>query len=167
MKPGSHISWSWECRRVKEWTPTLPNELPLWELEFRWIPEFSEGDWRGQKSLDWRVPYIIGKFLKHKCLKWAHMTHLDTWSTSYGQMKSWEWNCQFDSRPLKVWNLLDLFVWRWCATYRWKTLKKDYNFVSHLISIGGLTKSYGPPKLLESQFGEKWHLGASLVARHK
>jgi hypothetical protein len=30
---------------VKEWTPTLPNELPLWELESRWILEFSESDW--------------------------------------------------------------------------------------------------------------------------
>jgi len=82
-------------------------------------------------------------------------------------MKRWEWNCQFDSRPLKVWNLPNLFVWRWCATYRWKILKKDYNFVSNLISIGGLTKSYGPPKLLESQFGKKWHLSASFMARHK
>jgi hypothetical protein len=29
----------WES--VKEWTPTLPSELPLWELESRWTPEYS------------------------------------------------------------------------------------------------------------------------------
>ncbi len=32
---------------VKEWTPTLPNELPLWELKSRWTLEFSESDWKG------------------------------------------------------------------------------------------------------------------------
>jgi len=33
---------------VREWTLTLPNELPLWELESQWILEFSEGNCRGQ-----------------------------------------------------------------------------------------------------------------------
>jgi len=32
-EPRSHISCSWECRTVREWTFTLPSELPLWELE--------------------------------------------------------------------------------------------------------------------------------------
>jgi hypothetical protein len=61
---------------VKEWTPTLPNELPLWELESQWTPEFLEGDCRGQNSLDWKGPYIIGKILELRCLKCARMTHL-------------------------------------------------------------------------------------------
>jgi len=34
--------------------------------------------------MDWRVLYIIGNLLKCRCLKWAHMTHLDIWNTSYG-----------------------------------------------------------------------------------
>jgi hypothetical protein len=34
-KAGSHISCSQECGRVKEWTHTFPNELPLWELDFQ------------------------------------------------------------------------------------------------------------------------------------
>ncbi len=29
----------WES--VREWTSTLPNELPLWELESWWTPKFS------------------------------------------------------------------------------------------------------------------------------
>jgi len=56
------------------------SELPLWELESWWIPNSLENDYRGQNQLD-RVPYIIGKLLECRCLKWAHMTHLDTYKT--------------------------------------------------------------------------------------
>jgi hypothetical protein len=49
-------------------------------------------------------PYIIGNLSKRRCQKWAHMSHLDICSTSYGKKKSWESNWQFDSRPLKVGN---------------------------------------------------------------
>jgi hypothetical protein len=58
--------------------PTLPNEFPLWELESQWTFESLEGDCKGQNSMDIRVSYIIGKFLEHRCLKWACMTHLGT-----------------------------------------------------------------------------------------
>jgi hypothetical protein len=40
---------------------------------------------------------IIGKILECSCPKWAHMTHLDIWNTSYGQKKGpgqngiWMW----------------------------------------------------------------------------
>jgi hypothetical protein len=56
--------------------PIIPNELPLWELEFRWTSKFSEGNCRGQNSLDWKVHYTIGNFLECRCLTWARMTHL-------------------------------------------------------------------------------------------
>jgi hypothetical protein len=79
-------------KSVKEWTLTLPSELPLWELESQWTPEPSEGDRKGQNPSVWRVLYIIEKLLKRRCLKWARMTHLDIWNTSYGQKKSREWN---------------------------------------------------------------------------
>jgi hypothetical protein len=61
---------------VKEWTFTLPSELPLWELESQWTPESLEGDCRGQNLLDWRVLYIVEKLLEFKHKKWARMTHL-------------------------------------------------------------------------------------------
>jgi hypothetical protein len=64
----------WES--VREWTFTFPSELPLWELESKWISKFLESDCRGQKPLDYGVPYIIRKLLEHRCLKWACMTHL-------------------------------------------------------------------------------------------
>jgi hypothetical protein len=88
-------------KNVKEWTLTLPNELPFWELKSRWSLEFSEGDGKGQNSLNWKVSYIIVKLLEHRCLKWARMTHLDTWNASYDQKKGQEW---FDFQPLKVEN---------------------------------------------------------------
>ncbi len=34
-------------------------------------------------------------------------------------------NCQFDSRPLKVKNCLDLLACRWHATCHWKVLDED------------------------------------------
>jgi len=124
--------------RMKEWTPTLPNELPFWELESQWTLEFSEGDFRGKNLLDWRVSYIIKKILELKCLKWARMTHLGTKNISYGQKKGRESNCQFDSRPLKVRNRPNFLACRWCATYDWKTFNKVYNFALDLTSIEGL-----------------------------
>ncbi len=113
-----------------------------------------------------------------RCLKWAHMTHLDIWNTSYGQKKGWEWNWQFDSRPLKVRNRPDFLVCRWHATYHWKVLDESYNFAWDLWSIEGLQKKLwalkvaGVPSLgilglpLGSP-GTKCHLDVALVERHR
>jgi hypothetical protein len=57
-----------------------------------WTPKFSERNCSGQNPLVWRVFYIIGKLLKRRCLKWAPMTYLDIWSTSYDQKKGRESN---------------------------------------------------------------------------
>jgi hypothetical protein len=82
---------------ISKWAPTLG-------IGVRWTRESSESDCRGQNPLDWKILHIIGNILKIRCLRWARMTHLDTWNRSYGQKKGWESNCQFDSRPLKVGN---------------------------------------------------------------
>ncbi len=71
----------------REWTSTLPSELPLWELEFRWTLESSKSDCKSQNPLDWDVLYIIENLLELRCLKWACMTYLNTYNTSYGQKK--------------------------------------------------------------------------------
>jgi hypothetical protein len=42
-----------ECGRMWEWTLTLPNELPFWELESRWILKTSESDYKGQNPFPW------------------------------------------------------------------------------------------------------------------
>jgi hypothetical protein len=36
------------------------------------------------------IIYIIEKLLERKCLKWALITHLNIWNTSYGQKKGWD-----------------------------------------------------------------------------
>ncbi len=73
-KSGSHIAYSQECEKVwgsmREWTLTLPRQLPLWEMESWWTLETSESDFRGQNLMDCGVLYIIGKLLERKCLKW-------------------------------------------------------------------------------------------------
>jgi hypothetical protein len=86
-------------------------------------------------------------------------------------------NWQFDSRPLKVRNRLDFLACRWRTTYCWKALNDGYNFVSDLISIGGLHTKLCTPKVVgvptlgisglpSGSPGTKCHLGVSPVARH-
>jgi hypothetical protein len=91
-KPGSHITYSRECKKVwgsvKEWTLTFPRQLPLWEMESRWTLETSESNCRGQNPTTYGVVYIIGKLLERRCLKWARIVHLDIWNISYGQKKA-------------------------------------------------------------------------------
>jgi hypothetical protein len=169
-------------KNVKERTLTLPSEFPCWELESWWNPKCSESDYKGQNPIARRVFHTIGKLLKPRCLRWAHMTHLDIWNTSYSQKKGRESNCesnwQFDIQPLKVRNWFDFLDCRWRATYHWKALDEGYNFVSDLILIKSLhTKLWGPKvarilslKILGLPFGNpktKCHLDVNLVERHK
>ncbi len=113
-----------------------------------------------------------------RCLKWALMTHLDTWNTSYGQKKGRESNWQFDFRALKVGNYPNFLVCRWRATYRWKFLNEGYNFVLDLNSIEGLQRKLWAPKVAgvptlgisRLPLGSPWtkcHLDVGLMERHK
>jgi hypothetical protein len=108
---GNEPSHSQVNSNVGSWSP-------------KWTPESSERNCKGQNSFPCRVLYIIRNILKHTCLKWACIAHLDIWNTSYGQKKGWESNWQFDSWPLKVGNRPDFLACRQRATYRWKALKK-------------------------------------------
>jgi hypothetical protein len=127
-----------ECERMWGWKLTFPTELPFWELEFRWVPKPLESNCRGQNTLHWGVFYIIGKLWRCRCFKWVWMTHLNICNTGYGQKKGRKSNWQFDSRPQNVENWPDFRACRWNATHHWKALDESYNFVSDLISIGGL-----------------------------
>jgi hypothetical protein len=90
---------------------------------------------------------MIGNLLKFKCLKWARMTRLDIYNTSYGKKKGQESNWQFDSRPQKP----DFRACRWNAIHRWKALDESYNFASNLIPIRGLSKKLWPRKVTKVQ----------------
>jgi hypothetical protein len=115
--PRVTFMFSGVWKSVREWTP-----------HSQWTFESLENDHRGQNPLDWDIPYIIGNFLRRRCLKWARMTHLGSSNINYGQKKGRESNWQFDSRPLKVGNCLNFLACRWYVTYHWKTLDKGYNF---------------------------------------
>jgi hypothetical protein len=117
---------------------THTHEMGTWESTG--IPKTSELDCRGQNTLHWDVCYIIENLSKRRCRKWARMSHLDIFSTSYGKKKGWESNWQFDSRPLKVRNWPDPGACRWCVTHHWKDLDESYKFSSDLIPIGGLSR---------------------------
>jgi hypothetical protein len=102
--------------------------------------ETSEFDYKGQNTSHWGVIYIIGKLLKCRCLKWARMTHLDIFSSSYVKKKGRKSNWQFDFRPLKVRNWCNFGACRWNAIHRWKALNKKYKFAWNLVQIGRLSK---------------------------
>ncbi len=125
-------------KSMKEWTLTLPRQLPLWEMESWWTPKILERNFRGENSMACGVLYTIGKILERRCLKWVRIVHLDIWDTSYGQKNGRKSNCQFDSRPKKVENRPDLLGHRGHATYHRKVLNENYNFASNRISIWGL-----------------------------
>jgi hypothetical protein len=106
------------------------------------------------------------------------MIHLSTYNTSYGRKKSRKSKCQFDFRPLKIKNYVELRACKWLATYHWKVLEKGYKFFLDLSLIRGLHKklcaSKGTKVLImrilriliwESQ--EKWHLGVTSMDNHK
>jgi hypothetical protein len=146
--------------------------------EFVGTPKTSKFNCRGQNTLHCGVLYIIGNLLKLRRRKWACMSHLDIWSTSYGKKKGRESNCQFDSWPLKVGNRPDLGVYRWSATHRWKAFNESYKFAWDFIPIGGLSKELWPCKVVGVQTetvlglllgspGIKSHLDVSAMERHK
>jgi hypothetical protein len=101
----------------------------------------------------------------------------------FGSLKHKLWPKQkprvkFDSRPLKVKNLLNFIQRRWCVTYLWKSLYEGYNFSSNLTSIGGLHTKLWASKIAKNlilgilglPFGSpetKWQLGVGPMARHK
>jgi hypothetical protein len=145
------------AKSVREWTLTLPSELPLWELESQMESQIFRVRLQGLKPSIGRVIYIIGKLMKHKCLKWAHITHLDIWNTSYDQKKGRESN-----QLLKVGNRLNSVAFKQHATYRCKALDEGYNFTSNLVVIGSLhIKLWGPKVARISTVGiSKFPLGS-------
>jgi len=138
---------------MREWTFTLPRQLPPWEIESRWTPETSESDCRGQNSMARGILYIIGKILERRCLKWARLALLDIWNTSYGQKKGQESNCQFNSWPQKVGNRPFFDVRFGSATRIWKALDESYNFASDRIAIRGLLAKLWGSKVSGVPFG--------------
>jgi hypothetical protein len=141
----------WVCKKMWEWTLTLPNELPFWELESRWTPKTLGSDCKGQKPLPWGILYIIGNLLKCRYPKWAHMTHLDICNTSYGQKKadSQIGSSTFDHEKLGI----DPIPLRASGVqYDVRKLStRVITLVQTLSQSKVCTRSYSPAKLRDSQ----------------
>ncbi len=60
----SHFMLPKMQKSVREWTLTLPSELPLWELESRWTPKFLGSDYRGQKPIGLKSSLYHLKFIE-------------------------------------------------------------------------------------------------------
>jgi hypothetical protein len=151
-------------------------EMGTWESSG--TLEISEFHCRGQNTLPWGVPYIIGKLSKCRCQKWPHMSHLDICNISYGKKKGQDSNLQFDFRPLKVRNQPDPSVCRGSVMHRWKAFKKSYKFDLNFIPIEGLSKKLWTRKvpgvetetisrLLLGSFATKSHSNVGVVERRK
>jgi hypothetical protein len=136
-----------------DWNASKACRNPTFGRVWGWNSHFQNGDLgvhgdsrnfkvrlQGSKHLTWGVLYTIGKLLMLRCQKWARMSHLKIYSTSYGKKKGRESNWQFDSRPLKVKNQLDSNACKWSVIHHWKALNKNYKFASDLIPIKGLSK---------------------------
>jgi hypothetical protein len=122
---GNEPSHSQANSHVASWTPQMDSQIFRMQLQ-------------GPKPSAWKVLYIIGKLLKLKCLKWAHIAHLNIWSTSYGQKKRRKSNWQFDFQSLKVRNQPNFLSCKQCVTYRWKVFDEGYNFALDFIVIRSL-----------------------------
>ncbi len=111
----------------------------------------------------WGVLHTIGKLLKHRCLKWARITHLDIWNISYGQKKGQE---KSGITPISlhaggVRHTVGKLLTTATTLFQTSPQLKVY------------TQSYGAPKSRESQFWQfrdshrtKSHLYVGLMERH-
>ncbi len=177
MQPGNHIHIPKNARKCEGMSPHTTKWPPILGVGVSrdfWI--FRE-QFEGPNSLYWNILYTIRKLLICSCLKWAHMIHLSTYNTSYGQKKSQESKCQLDFWPLKVRDRLKLRAFRGHVTYRWKALIEGYNIILELTSIEGFQYIYAS-KMVEYpisgilgpttwEYRKKWHLGVAPMASYK
>jgi hypothetical protein len=88
--------------------------------------------------MDCGVLYIVGKLLERRCLKWAHIAHLESEAQVMAKRRAGSQIVSLTPDQKKVGNQPDLLVYRQRATYRWKALNKSYNFALDRTSIQGL-----------------------------
>jgi hypothetical protein len=173
----SHFMFLGVWENVREWTPTLPNELLLWELESRSTSEFSKSNYKGQNPLDCRVFYIIKKslgmymskmsshdsfgYLKHKLWpKKGLGVKLSIWLSPTKSQESPQFLCVQVACHIS----LESSPWGLQLCFRHQL---NQRFAHNVIGLQ-IHKSLNLRNLrlpLESS-GTKWHLGASPMAKH-
>jgi hypothetical protein len=127
----------WEECEDETHTP----EMGTWESSR--TPKSSYFDCKGQNTLHSGVLYIIEKLLKCRCPKWARMTHLDIWNTSYGQKRGRDHGKSgIDPIPLRAGGMQHVFG---------KLLTRATTLVQTSSQSEVCTRSYSPAKLQDSQ----------------
>jgi hypothetical protein len=137
------------AKSVREWTLTLSSELPLWELEFQMDSRIFRAQSQRSKPIVLKSFYIIGKLLKHRCLNWAHIAHLDIWNTSYDKKKPGVklavWLPTTKSRESTRFPCMQVA----CDIPLEKAFHVGYNVFLDLIGIRGLHVKLSAPKVIK------------------
>jgi len=81
---------------MREWTLTLPRQLPLWEMESRWTPEISKSNFRDQNSMACDI------FLYHWKALGMYMSKMGS-HCSFGHLKHKLWPKEGPGVILPVW----------------------------------------------------------------
>jgi hypothetical protein len=100
MKPKSHIHTFRIVGKCEGMNPHTPKWAPILRIEVMMDSQIFKKRFQELNLIGLKSFYTIGKLLKRKCLKWACMTHLNIYNTSYGRKKRQKSKCQFDSQPL-------------------------------------------------------------------
>jgi hypothetical protein len=122
---GNHICIFKSVKKCEEMSPHTPKWVPILGIGISKDSQIFKEQFGGQNSLNWRFLYTFGNLLKRRCLKWAHMIHLNIYNISYG------------------WKKHKLCACKGCATYCWKTFDEGYNCALNIPSIKGLQKNIG------------------------
>ncbi len=112
----------------------------------------------------------IKKVLKHKCLKFPHIVHLNLNCISYEQKKGQESNWEFDFRPQIPWKQGSNKVQLECVIHHWKDIYKGYKILSSYFQNTFNLRKIWMSKILGlplRSLEEKWHLDVIPMERHK
>jgi hypothetical protein len=142
----SHLMLSGMQKNVKEWTLTLPSELPFWEFESQMDSQIFRGQLQGSKFIGLR------RYLYHWKAFGTYMFKMGS-HDPFGSLKHKLWPKERSGVKLIIW-LLTTKSWesprfpcvQVTCHIRWKALDKGYNFALDLISIGGLQTKLWAPK---------------------
>jgi hypothetical protein len=128
--PGSVKKCEGLNLHIPKWAPTLGVGISMDSRIFRkWF--------QGSKPIRLRSSlYPWKKILECRCLKWACVTHLDTWNISYGQKKG-HWKLGIAQISLRVGGLRHIIG---------KIYTKAITFLQTSSQSKVCTQSYGPPK---------------------
>jgi hypothetical protein len=130
---------------MREWTLTLPRQLPLWEMESRWTPKTSKSDFRGSK--------LNGS--------WRSLYHWKALGTQMSKMGS---HCSFRHLKHKLWPKEGPGV----KLPIWLPIKKSRESTRNVLKMLWGSKVAGVPTgAISGVPREKSHLDVGSVASHR